>query len=1124
MIKKIKNRWEILIILLLGLTPLLWYKYPNSLALGHDMGFPIDPISFFNDRLFLWTDRVGLGWDQTLGSAALLIHGLEASLASFGLSIFIVQRLDFIFWFVLPGLAMYFFVSRFHKDKEQWFIRLSASLFYMFNHFLLQGWFIAERTKFSLYAALPLLLALLIQMIQGKISLLKGFALISLVFFFLNGGGGIPLYGGLLLALALAFVFFGYIQIRKNVIETKRLFLIGVGLLFSFVFVNFYWILPTFIKTFSSYGESLSSIGGISSVLAWSIEVSRFASLQNVVRLQGIPDWYDNPSHPYSKIFFENPILIIISILIPLIVFSSLILVRKLPQHRNNIFFFNVLAILGVIFTAGSHPPLGFFYNLLLSYVPGFAIFRSGFYKFAPALWFSYAYLFSFSLYFIVQKIKPIKKPYIKNSILLIVLFVILGYSFPFFTGGFFKWRVPFSTMTTLPSYVLDFSKWSNSNLTFNDRVLSFPEQNRGWNTAIYRWGYWSTASVESLFTDKSIISNDKVMSPFEKKLIEKIYASILNGKNEWEKPLNILGINYFLLHNDFFFDAPKMQTFSPGEYKKRFSEIDISKDKTFGLWDIYSVNSSVGKFFVDSSPDLIIGSNDILDNEFLDVNNVIKIPEISNFYFTDAINLKNNNIFSREIEIKNCLFCDKENRQFYLYAPEPKILPDSIIYPFLESKEEKQRKVFSNNINSQIDFSLGTSLKRIGEIKALVSKKKRDDDLRKTLNRLNTELDYVSSAVINLDKSSNSSQLTILRVNNFLAEEQRLIDEIGEQGDSNINALMIPVSAKIANIYQKNEKYQYNYPSDNEKIYFFNLNQDKEKELLIRNEEGDQKINISKVVIDKNNIDFKSEEKNGYTLLGKLKLKKGEHEIKITLSDSINLIEKGRYYVNGCHNFTINNTVPDKIYKLDFNFKGKDFITDSRSFVKIEQKTFDENLSSRIKFSDNASSNRFESKITTSNQTKSLDISICPPSGKAEDIRIDNVVFKLFQTPTAILASEAQKGKKSSPEISVNMINKTNYEISVSKAIKPFLLVMNDEFNQNWKISSKGYQINSDHIKVNGFANGWIVDKKGDYVLRVEYAPQKYFYLGLTVTSVYIVLVIAYLVINRKRKKNESN
>ena len=314
MIKKIKKYWEILVILFLGFTPLLWYKAPNSLAIGHDMGFPIDPIMFFKDRLFLWTDRVGLGWDQTLGSAAVLLHGLEALIASLNLGIFTTQKIVFIFWFVLPGLSMYYFVSTIHKDKEQWFIRLAASFFYMFNHFLLQGWFIAERTKMSLIIALPLLLAFTISTLQHKTSVKKGLALISLTLFFFNGGGGVPLYGGILLAFFLALLFFGSFQIKINgKREIKRIVLFSFGVLGSFILANAYWVIPILSGIFTSYRQNISTIGGISGIISWSSEISKFASYLNLFRLQGIPDWYGNPLHPYSNIFFTSPILILIS-------------------------------------------------------------------------------------------------------------------------------------------------------------------------------------------------------------------------------------------------------------------------------------------------------------------------------------------------------------------------------------------------------------------------------------------------------------------------------------------------------------------------------------------------------------------------------------------------------------------------------------------------------------------------------------------------------------------------------------------------------------------------------------------------------------------------------------------
>ena len=63
---KFNRYWlEIIFLLLVGLVPLLWFK-GGYLAAGHDMSYPLAPIDFWLDRLFVWTDRVGsFGSNQT---------------------------------------------------------------------------------------------------------------------------------------------------------------------------------------------------------------------------------------------------------------------------------------------------------------------------------------------------------------------------------------------------------------------------------------------------------------------------------------------------------------------------------------------------------------------------------------------------------------------------------------------------------------------------------------------------------------------------------------------------------------------------------------------------------------------------------------------------------------------------------------------------------------------------------------------------------------------------------------------------------------------------------------------------------------------------------------------------
>lgn len=1114
MINKIKKHWEILIILFLGLTPLLWYKNSNSLALGHDMGFPTNPIVFFQDRLFLWTDRVGLGWDQTLGSAATLIHGLEALVASTGLPIFEVQKIVFIFWFVLPGLAMYYFVSSIHKERDQWFIRLSASLFYMFNHFLLQAWFIAERTKISLFIALPILLGLTISMLEGRISRFKGLALMFLVFFLFNGGGGLPLYGGLLLTLFSAFAFFGFLNLRRNFkAELKRLIGVALGILASFILANFYWILPFFISVLSSYAQSLSSIGGISGVIAWSFEISKFASILNVMRLLGIPDWYDNLSHPFSNLFLNNPLLILVSFLIPVIVFSSLFLIKKAPELRRYIIFFNILAVLGIIFTAGSHPPFGTIYNLLLTFVPGFAIFRTPFYKFAPAVWFAYAYLFAFSFYYLTQNFKNIK-----SVLRFLVLPLILIYSFPFFTGSFFNWRDQFSTMTNLPSYVLSFSQYANSNLSFNDRVLTFPNQNLDWNSAIYKWGYWSTSPVESLFTNKSIITNDREMTEAGRKLTQVIYESIIDRTNDWERAAEILGINYFLLHNDFYFNAPGFKTLDPKLYRERFLELGLEKKEVFGQWELYKIPgiSLKNKLHIENSLVGISTNENILENQYFGIENVIDLPLGNDSFVINSPDIING--AKTTILLENCLFCNKEQKETPIFLPRTRILPGSILYPLVAYKENNQRDKLAKNINSRLDFHLGITLKRLAEIKHLIDLGADESKTNSAVDELKKELVLLQGSINKMDKNRGDMRLLVQRIDSFLREENRILADISNDAKDSTRNKLTDVRSFIAIRTQENRKYESLLPENTEKRYHLSVDKRGKYELLVRKDEFKPDLVVERIILDNKILALKSLNKNEhYYSFGKLSLNKGFHEISVFLRNPENLLEN-----EGNLDFDINPLLPDcrtfklkplssKIYILNFDYLTERSVgADNGPFVKIEQILEDDVKDDDFQLKANSIFQTFDYKIATQKNIQSINVSVCASPGyeNSSNIHIKNLSFRPFLTPALALVPEQAILAGNINETWVTQLNPTKYEIKVNVS-SPYVLVLNNKFNSNWKISDK----TASHFTINGFANAWNVSKTGEYSLIIEYGPQKYFYIGWLVTIISMALAIVYLV-----------
>lgn len=1142
MINRFKKYWEILVILLLGLTPLLWYKASNSLALGHDMGYPINPIAFFSDRLFLWTDRVALGFDQTVSTAAILIHGLEAFISSLGFSIFTTQKIVFIFWFVLPGLAMYYFVSTIHKDKSQWFIRLSASLFYMFNHFLLQGWFIAERTKISLVVALPLLLVFTISTIEKKNSMLKGLALIFLTMFFLNGGGGLPLYGGIVLALFSVLIFFGLAEVRLNgKREIKRIVLLGVGIVGCFILANFYWILPTGVNILSSYKQNLSSIGGISGIISWSSEISKYASYLNLFRLQGIPDWYGNTIHPYANIFLSNPILILVSFLIPVLVFSSLFIVKRYPKYQKNVLFLSFLTLISIVFSAGSHPPFGFVYNSFLAFIPGFAIFRSPFYKFAPALWFSYSYLFSFSIYFLIinlKKPKFILSKYVKNVGFVLILVSILAYSFPFFTGVFFNWQKPFSTMIKLPAYVLEFDKWVNKNISYNDRIITFPELNQDWHVAVYNWNYWSTAPLVSLFTENSIITNDKNISANELLFVNNFYDSLKKGTTAWKRISQLLGINYFLLQNDFAFNSGQFSTTNPSLYKGIFSNLSvIVKKQNFGQWSLYKVaGSNPQKLSLSSNTSLVLTKKDLTDPLF-DINSILSLPnsDNENLYFSKSAEKKNipTTDFTRTILIESCLYCDGKEREINLYIPTPQILPGSIFYQFVKSKELKEEKLVADDSSQLVDFYLGISLKRIGELKQLIQTGDNGDNIAYAISEIKKDAKKTVDLLSVLDKSQPANQLEILRVDNFLKVENRSLNDIDQQFSGTFRQQITLLRDYIAASYQKNSVYEFIYPPDNEKHYSFTMDTGGNYEIFLQKQDFGRDLSFQKIIIDGQGVAVKPVVKNDYYLsLGKIPFSAGTHNLQFQIDQPDNLLKQvGDFQLApnnpACKLFTLGNIYPNHRYVLNFNYLTEGGGRFSGPELTVGQFRGDtEVLPLKVQLSASNVSQVYETDIITGDNANKLKISLCHSPGYEDGSTIS--ISNLNLEPVSILSVAAildNTSEKNTPPYSITRINQTKYKVSVRGAKNPYLLVLDSEFNSNWKVSfddSKkslfgklfgSYISENNHIVINGFSNGWFIDRQGDYSLTIEYAPQKYFNLGWIITIMSILAVFFYLI-----------
>lgn len=140
-------------------------------------------------------------------------------------------------------------------------------------------------------------------------------------------------------------------------------------------------------------------------------------------------------------------------------------------------------------------------------------------------------------------------------------------------------------------------------------------------------------------------------------------------------------------------------------------------------------------------------------------------------------------------------------------------------------------------------------------------------------------------------------------------------------------------------------------------------------------------------------------------------------------------------------------------------------------------------------------------------------------------DITVES--FKIEKvTPPKVFFVVLKGERRTIPQASFRKINPTKYIVDVKGAAESYYLVFSESFSPDWKAHVQQKPIaESQHLVVNGFANGWEIgpkDSKGktDYIIIVEYWPQRLFYIGAIISGLTGILYII-LQIMQKVKKN---
>lgn len=1133
MINKLKNYWEIFIIFLLSLTPLIWFK-DNQIVLGHDSGFRLNYSDHLRNLFYSWSSANNFGADWTILKGFLITQAPETFFSWLFSSLATGEKISFILWFFVIGISMYVFINNFFPQKKFWIFRIFSSVFYMYNFFLLQGWFIAERAKFSLFAVIPLGILLIYKTLTKECPILKGAILFSLISFLLNAGGSPTFYGALILVYGITFIYLTTVNVLKGGYK-EIIYSLKLGLSFAaaFLAINAYWILPQIYLFFNGYSSNLVSVGGIEGIIGWESIVTKNASFINLLRLQGMPDWYDNNFHPYSFMFIKNPFLIIVSFVFPLILLFGLLCHQHLSIEKKSIKLFILLLLFflfGFLFTAGSHPPLGFLYIFLTKHLPGFAVFRSAFYKFGEVLWFSYIVLLGFYLNLLLLKFVKSKRLYIFLGIFSI--FFLLIYHFPFFSGNFFVWNAPFTTKITVPNYVNEMADYINK-LPTDTRILLLPESDSQFHADSYQWGFWSLDFLPRLFTNRSIISNTSK----DQDIISAIYKAI-NQDNERDflQLVNLAGINKILWRDDILYSDKETNEKSFSQVKNNLENFkEVLVEKKAGAWKLYSIASAghMPSFYVPEnftySYSQTLSSWEIFNNKSVGIKPAIvfadpavnQIQSLSSLYHINTVEA-------------DCVLCkpnEMRDLERKVKIPYVSLFPDSSFYFLISSKEDKVRNLYKNLPSQRIDFDISTAGKRIAEIIRVAgrdfNKGTSEELIVKTIENYKLLIDDAVQQSNLLPEDVKNS--TLVKILSYLDAHQTFLAGIDNKhglAEIELEELSIFMQKYISSFLDG--KIWMTTPYKDKIAYTVNLKSAGSYDLTIK----DSDIAPTKIQIDGKYV---SDLSGIYLAAGnhKLALIYPVYDNLLTTSGKLN----GGFDLNFNENaqFEIKNFREKDTYLISFDYK----VIDGRlNFTVVENGRIGKDR--LIKIDNNNPWSKFSYVYNPTKGTTSVSLKFSPASygiyGASFELK-NFTVIKSF-TPLVVLSRTVSVINRNTPDVRFQRINPTKYVVRIEHASDPYILSFQEAYNGGWKAyvaDSNSFSNSSlfsgiflkpfsekDHFKINGYANAWFIKQKGDYNIIVEYYPQRFFYVGIAISIATLCSYMAFYLFKKYGKNRK--
>lgn len=1160
------NLAVILIILIPFLLNIIWFREGNIFGYA-ESGLPFYNFQNAYDSNKTAWNHYALGFPTNINIAGKPTYWFMAQLQSIGIPGFILQASFFWIILVISGFSIYYISKNLFPILNQKFLILST-LFYWFNPFsMVNVWNRFLNSSFVFYMLLPLSLLIFLKGVQSKkyiyafliglASTIFSYALSSIVF-------------NILLWLVLFYTSVFYVLINRD--NKYRFFVIKFFLLtlFFLSLTNLWWISQTlsyvYSGSFSTVSKTSFSLDNNQQILTNLSQ--KLGNLIYILRFEH-GDFFSGTYNLEWVKLYTFPLIVIISFLPSLVIFLPLFFGEKKGSVLllKSTLFLSGLIIVGIFLSKGNNPPFGELFNFVFVKIGFLQSFRNAFEKFGFLLPLSGASLFAYGIYILTQKIPERLGRYIY---LLSVLWLIGIYGLPYWTGLVFtSQEFPVNLFSEgykvkVPDYYKKAADWLK--LQKKDfRLLVFPLGGEG---ITYNWekGYSGVELSNQLLPVTAVSFQTNI--PFYEDLSGDLEKAFLS-KGDFTKTANILNAKYVMFRNDIDWRTRGMrnpqiifQKLKADEKKGLFKLVNSFEGLTFWEsldWVDRKVYLSDDVISVSSQPKIsdsqfISGSSDVLVGDNANLSKVKVKQEVIHPFARLSLDNNLNQSFLAEQDL----------------FPHIRFSPESKFYQSILLKEDLDFNSITD-VTQKLNFIIKMLGKRLVEAKS-ESELDNPSGVLIAIYQYNNLLEKVSIIFPEYKKLKADNDMKVKNqeeLYNIFSKHKILLGELINRFSTNqkiIDKLQSTQKLIDSKLIDENIKPLFgfkegiNFPIRKRIDYKFNIITSGEYELLW----GDPDIYKYYKGIDSQiilQIDNQLIERKvipsslGLISYGKLFFDSGIHEMAINTPEEINLIDHPRtinlevQHGEKRQSFPIKDYDPYSSYVISFDYwikkgSGINVLVESNNariilgeiqpdFIRgigpdnynYEEKHF----STTFKLNNTSDAanliliakpwNDCESIFYTRDKERCKEESFRRPYDRTTEVVINNISVTRNFVDEPVLIKSNSEISNSLPRMNFKKIDNTKYILNLVNVTKPYVLVLSELFDPNWKIFiPNGQEVKTTHFVANAYANGWEIEKSGTYQLVLKFVPQDLLNPTEKISQVIFLIGIVLVIWNLRR------